>query len=206
MSALNSIVNLDVYYESLSHDSRNFIKLQLVPTWNDLVGFMNLTLIPFGKATFTPNGDSWDFTCQNGPDECDGNILHSCVLKYTEDSTIRLNYINCLMKNPGEGEACGASVGQSYAPSIKECYEGEEGKALLKAYGDETLSLDPALTSVPWLVFDGEWNEMSQWNGFFALKSEVCNHLTDPFWTRNRLLSPADNWLSCFISRQTERN
>ncbi|KAK2711501.1 GILT-like protein 1 isoform X1 [Artemia franciscana] len=198
----NSIVNLHVYYESLCPDSRNFINSQLVPTWNELMDFMNVTMNPFGKATvrsyngpsfsqrlrnrfanqrvrpFTPNGDSWDFTCQHGPAECDGNALQSCVLKYTEDPTIRLNYINCLMQNPGEGEACGASVGQSYVPSIQACYEGLEGKALLKDYGDETLSLDPALTFVPWLIFDGEWNEQSQWNGFFALKSEVCNRLT----------------------------
>ena len=42
---------LDVYYESLCPDSRNFLVNQLNPNWATLSTFTDLRLIPFGKAT-----------------------------------------------------------------------------------------------------------------------------------------------------------
>ena len=42
---------MDVYYESLCPDSRNFLVNQLASNWNVLSSFVNLRLIPFGKAS-----------------------------------------------------------------------------------------------------------------------------------------------------------
>jgi hypothetical protein len=44
-------MTLDVYYESLCPDSRNFLVNQLNPNWPTLSTFTDLRLIPFGKAT-----------------------------------------------------------------------------------------------------------------------------------------------------------
>ena len=42
---------LDVYYESLCPDSRRFIMTQLFPSWNKINSFVNVRLVPFGKAS-----------------------------------------------------------------------------------------------------------------------------------------------------------
>lgn len=46
-----SRMTLDVYYESLCPDSRNFLVNQLAPNWKSLSSFVDLRLVPFGKAT-----------------------------------------------------------------------------------------------------------------------------------------------------------
>lgn len=43
-------IKVTVYYEALCSDSRNFIIKQLVPTYNDLHDFIQLDLVPYGKA------------------------------------------------------------------------------------------------------------------------------------------------------------
>lgn len=44
-------MTLDVYYESLCPDSRNFLVNQLEPNWKNMSPYTDLRLIPFGKAT-----------------------------------------------------------------------------------------------------------------------------------------------------------
>lgn len=46
-----TIVNVDVYYESLCGDSMRFITSQLVPSYPDLKQHLHVTFIPYGKAT-----------------------------------------------------------------------------------------------------------------------------------------------------------
>jgi len=84
-------VKMTVYYESLCPDSQYFIATQLHPVW-ELFGSEELNLIfnPFGKANFTEWDSSWNFTCQHGPRECEGNKIQSCVLNQVTDA-----YSNC---------------------------------------------------------------------------------------------------------------
>ena len=44
-------LRIDVYYEALCPDSRDFVSRQLVPAYNDLNSIIDLNLIPYGKAT-----------------------------------------------------------------------------------------------------------------------------------------------------------
>ena len=95
----SSSVKLSVFYESLCGDSIRFITHQLFPTWQHFADdqTLQLDLVPFGKATvrlyrswrlfismsilkFTANGETWDFECQHGPEECRGNKVQACIL------------------------------------------------------------------------------------------------------------------------------
>merc|ERR1719510_2474148 len=53
-------------------------------------------MIPYGNAQQTPNGDSWDFTCQHGPSECKGNMQQACILKYVPDQDQFIPAIHCI--------------------------------------------------------------------------------------------------------------
>lgn len=45
-----SKIKVTVYYEALCSDSRNFVLKQLLPTYSILHEYMELDLIPYGKA------------------------------------------------------------------------------------------------------------------------------------------------------------
>lgn len=55
MSAGQTIVKVNVYYESLCGDSIRWIKEQLVPGYPSLKEHLKITLIPYGKATVSDN-------------------------------------------------------------------------------------------------------------------------------------------------------
>lgn len=183
-------VALDVYYESLCPDSRNFLVNQLAPKWQYLSTFVDLRLIPFGKATYSPNSaGGWDFSCQHGASECAGNILHACGIKYSKDVTQALNFASCLMRAPTSGAQCAALAELDYTP-IDACSKTVEGQNLVQQHGVETLTLKPTLTFVPWVIMDKNWEDSKQWNSLANLGSVVCSHVrfSSPACSANLLL------------------
>lgn len=55
----------------------------------------NFKLIPFGNANLDKFGQDYDFTCQNGENECIGNIIHQCALdRFPKE--LSLPFIVCL--------------------------------------------------------------------------------------------------------------
>jgi len=81
----------------------------------------------------TDNGDG-TFRSLHGQPEVDGNIAQLCAIKYQPENY--MNLIICQNKNsgaiPGNWEDC-ARQNNMAVDKIKACYEGEEGKNLLKA-------------------------------------------------------------------------
>ncbi|EFX72166.1 hypothetical protein DAPPUDRAFT_231465 [Daphnia pulex] len=169
-------MTLDVYYESLCPDSRNFLVNQLNPNWPTLSTFTDLRLILFGKATFLPNAEGgWSFECQHGPDECTGNILHACGIKYSPTITQALNFTTCLMDLPKNGELCAELAGLDYAP-IDTCQMSIEGQDLVHDHGVETLNLEPTLYFVPWIIYNQVWDFTNQWESLTNLTAVACNN------------------------------
>jgi predicted DsbA family dithiol-disulfide isomerase len=81
-------------------------------------------------ANENPDGT---FTSLHGQGEVDEDIREVCAAKYYPDSYKYMDYIWCRNKNikGTDWESCATQAGMS-AATIKSCFEGTEGKSLLK--------------------------------------------------------------------------
>ena len=52
-------------------------------------------------------GGGYKFSCQHGPTECLGNIVHNCVIKYIKEP---MPYIKCMMEDNYEPLEIGKKV------------------------------------------------------------------------------------------------
>ena len=63
--------------------------------------FLKTSSTPFFQFVENPE-EGWEFTCQNGPKECKGNMYQACLLRLPEtqvDSTQQVQMINCIMSD-----------------------------------------------------------------------------------------------------------
>jgi len=192
----DELLNIEIYYESLCPDCQNFVTLQLTPTWKKLGKYFNPDLKPFGKAEATPNDSTshsgYNFVCQHGLIECTGNMWQACFLSipgFTRDQQI--DVVSCIN---GDGHAFDSGavndatlrcmnehgMDQASMKAVSECANSYEGQELLKNLGDETNSLDPKLTFVPWVTFNGEFQQEWQDGAIDDLEELLCkNFLQD---------------------------
>merc|ERR1712203_1348494 len=182
--AAQPTAELTVYYEALCGDSINFVTTQLTPAWEIFGEDLVINFKPFGKANWTENGESWDFVCQHGPDECFGNKAQACILAHEPyDARTVVPLIDCLMRthtrqsrpDPAVGP-CLAELGLDVPPeAIMDCAAGDQGSELLHALGVETHDLEPALYFVPWILFNGEMVEEDWQHALYDLAFVLCD-------------------------------
>ncbi|XP_035726521.1 gamma-interferon-inducible lysosomal thiol reductase-like isoform X2 [Vespa mandarinia] len=146
------IVHITVYYETLCPDSRSFFVYHLLPTYMKLKENVQITLIPYGKATTTQKDHTYEFKCQHGPIECQGNIIHACAIDLIKDQSLLLNYLSCMIKNNIDPENIMEICAQKMnvdSNVISKCYSGAKGKELLAKYGELTSALKPRISFIP---------------------------------------------------------
>jgi len=114
LGSKGSPVLVEVYYESMCPDSKYFIREQLVPAVQKIPEIINFRLIPYGKATTFENSTGIYFFCQHQENECQGNKIHSCAIKYISSPTKLLNYVSCLIKNIKYPQGAAKSVSQIF--------------------------------------------------------------------------------------------
>merc|ERR1712123_514841 len=181
-------VKITVYYESLCSDSVRFVTEQLNKNWMKFGDELTISYKPFGKANFTENDQSWDFTCQHGPNECWGNKVQACALNSVSNAEEIVPLINCLMLSTislGPEAAlvnCVLGLNVINPPRITptpeellECSKGDEGSSLLHDLGVETHALQPPLTFVPWILFNDEFVEMDWQLALTDLEKVLCD-------------------------------
>ena len=113
---------MEVYYEVLCPDSRYFILHQLVPAWERVGDIMDIRFVPYGKASvslaifckrfnqvkapiniffqhrLSGEGEGlYNFQCQHGPAECQGNMVHACATRIVQHPSSVLKYIKCMI-------------------------------------------------------------------------------------------------------------
>ncbi|KAB7493606.1 Gamma-interferon-inducible lysosomal thiol reductase, partial [Armadillidium nasatum] len=101
-------------------------------------------------VTTSDDGKGIEFECQNGPLECTGNKILSCVVEYFE-TDLQIKLLTCLMSSPSIQNAikeCGRKTGVPVS-AVEECYTSGEGSLILYQNGLRTLKLDPELFFVP---------------------------------------------------------
>ncbi|XP_049829460.1 gamma-interferon-inducible lysosomal thiol reductase-like isoform X1 [Schistocerca gregaria] len=176
-----SPVEVAVYYEALCPDSRSFITRQLLPAFLKGPGLINPVLIPYGKAETRETPTGYEFTCQHGPVECQGNKVHACAAAIIGSKEMQVKYVACMISNnmnPEEiGERCATKLGIAWDP-ILQCSRAREGNELLKANGDATYALNPSVSFIPTITLNG--NQGNQAAILKNLFGEVCNLYPEP--------------------------
>jgi len=172
-------VNVTVFYETLCPDSRHFVLRQLYPTWQKVPEIMDINYRPWGKAYFSQDGP-YSFTCQHGPTECEGNIVHNCAVKYVPEASL-LPYINCMMKDNYEplkiGKTCAEMLDIDW-PVIEKCSNGDEGKELMEQAGHESLGVKHHLSFIPTIALNDDYS--NQRGLLKNLLAGVCKKFNGP--------------------------
>jgi len=179
------LLTIQVYYESLCPDSKNFIVQQLYPTYQKLGKYLRIDFKPFGNAEFKPDGTGgWTFTCQHGNNECIGNLYQACLLDglngwMPSDNRIQVEAVNCIMSddNPHLAtEKCmeNLMINQPSYELVDFCHSTNPGENLLHNYGVETAQLNPQHYFIPWITFDNVWNKNEFEAALADLESFLC--------------------------------
>lgn len=184
-------LNVKVYYESLCPDSAKFINTQLSPiTKENLLQYVDLQLIPYGKSTYNTQGSDVIFNCHHGPNECYGNKIHACVVENVQSDSYRketreelvLTYVDCLMSLSRKDAAfpienCANAVQYKNWENIQECANSTTGSKLLQRFGDQTLDFQNPLTSVPTVVFKDKFTPELQNRAIDNFRMTLCEQL-----------------------------
>ena len=172
LTLIHGAVNVDVYFESLCPDSIHFINEQLWPTYKTLdKGIVQYNFYPYGNAHTMNDNGTLTFECQHGPKECLLNIVEACVI-YKTSIDLSIEFIHCLELGPSEitAKTCAENLRIDWQ-ELSECYNGLEGKELLKKAGDMT----PTHTFIPWIVVDGNSDEEIQNKALSNFLKLVCD-------------------------------
>ncbi|XP_014285171.1 gamma-interferon-inducible lysosomal thiol reductase isoform X3 [Halyomorpha halys] len=163
-------VSVTLYYETLCPGCRLFIPNQLYPAYTDTKYdypslISKLTLVPYGWA-YVLNATTHDYQCQHGEEECQGNKLQGCALKYIPDALTTLEYFACLentpvvtykqvgMSNDYPIDKCQEKLPSGLYPKILSCYNSDEGWELFEENGKKTDTFFPSDGFVPYVSFN----------------------------------------------------
>jgi len=104
VEGVNDKVNFTLYYESLCPYCRQFIVAQISKAYQTILDIVNITIVPYGNAkeTYQPATQLYKFTCQHGPDECLGNLIHTCALNFYPKIEQYIGFINCTEATSGD--------------------------------------------------------------------------------------------------------
>ncbi len=151
---------IEVYTESLCPDCMDFIggafqNFYSNPDHNKLA---TVNFLCFGNASERWNQQSqrYDFTCQHGPAECEGNVIETCALnKLTKDQGFQ--FLICF-------EYYLRSVSRDYNSALQYCVRDDNVRLSIKscAYSAEGNSLEHQVAQrtsthnyVPWITYNG---------------------------------------------------
>ncbi|KAG5899570.1 hypothetical protein JTB14_022900 [Gonioctena quinquepunctata] len=187
-------VNVTVYYETLCPFAKKFIVGQLKPFLKgDLSAYINLRLIPYGKANTMFENGMYSFSCHHGDAECYGNKFQACVLTYEIHKKLPDNlgynkdaveFVICLMegvegtsdieKIRSVAEKC--SNTEKYS-GLKKCVDSRISSEYLRDFGQKTKTFQDPLGNVPTIVYNGVFNKDESDHSERNFKEVFCSKL-----------------------------
>eukprot|EP00485_Elphidium_margaritaceum_P020753 CAMPEP_0202712746 /NCGR_PEP_ID=MMETSP1385-20130828/44888_1 /ASSEMBLY_ACC=CAM_ASM_000861 /TAXON_ID=933848 /ORGANISM="Elphidium margaritaceum" /LENGTH=109 /DNA_ID=CAMNT_0049372873 /DNA_START=173 /DNA_END=499 /DNA_ORIENTATION=+ len=100
---------------------------------------VNITIYPYGNANENQTSTGWNFTCQHGANECQGNLVETCVINLvafdqSQYMDFVIDYETKLKGDPSDpfGTAQKLVSSGSYNVSwdaLNACINGAEGNA-----------------------------------------------------------------------------
>ncbi|CAH1969832.1 unnamed protein product [Acanthoscelides obtectus] len=173
-------VKVSIYYEALCGDSIRFIAQQLHPNFPKLADYIDLDLVPYGKAVHSNIHGTYYFSCQHGPAECKGNVYQSCALSQNQGDRKNVEFVNCIMRrNPDHFvnvEKC-ARKHEFNIGKIRNCSRGVEGSELLAQNGEKTLQLEPVLSFVPTIIYNDVYSNQDHMQSLKDFAAVVCSKI-----------------------------
>jgi len=153
---------IEVYYESLCPDSRDFFI-------NSYAKFLNTTgshelahidVIPYGNEnqTFNLSTQLWDFECQHGPNECYGNDIQIAAV-YSQPQNVSHALIVCLFSHYSElrpGNITFEQALHSCNPSIDQSLITLAKSRVVNQLHHISGQLTPNHTFIPWVMVNGK--------------------------------------------------
>ncbi|XP_043231768.1 gamma-interferon-inducible lysosomal thiol reductase-like [Amphibalanus amphitrite] len=150
-----------LYYESLCPDCQAFVSGSFAEAWHAVPEILNVTLVPWGFATATPDGaGGWVFQCQHGPAECRGNKLHACGVYLAPSPAVSVDFSICL-ESQMAGEQCAQQTGLDWL-SLTDCQLRRDTDQLMIPYRDMTDAARPEIVEVPTVSVDGRQEHQGQ--------------------------------------------
>ncbi|CAL8068150.1 unnamed protein product [Orchesella dallaii] len=178
-------IKVTVHYETICPDSTRFIAEQLYPLLMKFGGVKNENLeaefVPYGKTNVTTVDGKKEFTCQHGPDECEGNRVHGCAMK-TLPAEKAIAFINCSMtllmvKPRGRKDPECFKILEIDEESINSCVNSEEAVTMVSKYSKMERKLNPKLYYVPWILIEGKWTQKQMEDAEDDLQRLICHKL-----------------------------
>lgn len=177
-------VQVELYYESLCGACRQFLVLQLFPTWLMLNEIMNVTLVPYGNAQEKNVSGKWEFTCQHGQDECYVNTIKACVMYHLQNIPSYFPVIFCIELSSNLTSALEPCLAAFHpvlpVKTVMDCVTGDVGNKIMHQNAMQTDSLNPPHQYVPWVVINGKHNDSLQDRAINALFNLICETYTGP--------------------------
>lgn len=180
-------VHVFLSYESGWPECQSFTTgaLKRVLAKPGMPGIINLELVPYGNTKY--DSDSDEFTCQHGSDECEADVLMSCVMYElnggkTDSMFIKQSYnawpfIQCMEEGEGDptkGQSCYVNnmvnTNATTIPwsTIDSCTK-QESNTVQKAAMDAT----PDHQYVPWVLINDVLLENTN-----TLQKAICDAYT----------------------------
>lgn len=157
-------LQITVLTESLCPHCRNFIINSYARAINaeGIEMLAEITIVPFGNAKENKkdNDGSYEFTCQHGEKECQGNILQNCLFAHIDKKSAQKMLVCVESKITRDTDwlnvfnDCGNELNLDLSDTLA-CANSKEGNDLMH----EAAQKSSGNEYVPWVIVNGKHNE-----------------------------------------------